>query len=95
MEEKYYLISGKALANVNFRISKKWYKAGEKFVDEKISDKDLNKYRRFFELGNNAPKLANVIDATVEVKEETPQKNETKTKSRSYANTSTQDTSLI
>lgn len=48
--EKYYLISGKALINVNFRKSKKWLSPNEEFGNELISESELKKYKRFLEI---------------------------------------------
>jgi hypothetical protein len=45
--EKYYLISGKALININFRNSKTWLKPSEGFSNQVITESDLKKYRRF------------------------------------------------
>lgn len=48
--EKYYLISGKALINVNFRTSKRWLAPNEEFGNEIISESELKKYKRFLEV---------------------------------------------
>lgn len=48
--EKYYLISGKALINVNFRTSKRWLEPNEEFGNEIISESELKKYKRFLEV---------------------------------------------
>ena len=48
--EKYYLISGKALINVNFRTSKRWLSPNEEFGNEIISESELKKYKRFLEV---------------------------------------------
>lgn len=48
--EKYYLISGKALINVNFRKSKKWLEPNQDFGNEVISESELKKYKRFLQI---------------------------------------------
>lgn len=48
--EKYYLISGKALINVNFRTSKKWLEPNQDFGNELISESELKKYKRFLQI---------------------------------------------
>lgn len=48
--EKYYLVSGKALANVCFKESGKWYECNQKFGNEKISESQLKKYQRYLEI---------------------------------------------
>ena len=48
--EKYYLVSGKALANVCFKDSGKWYECNQKFGNEKISESQLKKYQRYLEI---------------------------------------------
>ena len=84
MVEKYYLISGKALANVNFRISKNWYKAGENFESERISERDLNKYRRFFSLQNSD--IKEIVDTNA-IEDKPLPKKENKQKVRTESST--------
>lgn len=48
--EKYYLISGKALINVNFRNSNKWLSPNEQFGNQLISESELKKYKRFLQI---------------------------------------------
>lgn len=48
--EKYYLVSGKALANVCFKESGKWYECNQNFGNEKISESQLKKYQRYLEI---------------------------------------------
>lgn len=49
MENKYYLITGMALANIQFS-SGRWYKANSQFRKERISDAQLKKYQRFLHI---------------------------------------------
>ena len=66
--EKYYLISGKALANIQFRSNNQWYDANQKFENIKISERDLLKYRRFMQIDSQSEIIEQEEVAPVEKK---------------------------
>lgn len=72
--EKYYIISGVALANIQFRESRQWYQANSHFENEKISESQFNKFRRFFKIEKqeevlmvNLPMLLN-LNKNIQIK---------------------------
>lgn len=68
--DKYYLISGKALANVQFRCSGNWYTSGQPFANERISERDLKRYARFLNVYEDSKR--EVVDIpNTEVKDST------------------------